>query len=72
MYTEISFFGSLLTCSLFSVNSAAGCFSVLGSTGSYSPTFISWSCGESDLVSISDSASLVGLVTFFGNLFKVL
>ena len=70
MYTGVSLLGSSLTCSLFSVCSAAVC-SVVGSTGSYSPGFISQSGRESDSVSISASVLLVCLVTCI-QLFKVL
>ena len=63
MYTGVSLLGSSSTGSLSSVGSAALC-SVVGSTGSYSPGFISWSGRESisDSASASASASLGGLV----------
>ena len=61
MYTCVS---SSLTSFLFSVCSAVVCSSVVGSTGSYSPVFISRSGREpvSDSVSTFASASLLGLV----------
>ena len=61
MYTGVSLLGSSLTCSLFSVCSAAVCSSVVGSTVSYSPGFISRSGRESISGSVSTSV-LVGLV----------
>ena len=41
MYIGISLFGFPLTGSLYSVSSAVVCSSVVGSTASYSPGFIS-------------------------------
>ena len=73
MYTGVSLLGSSLSSSLSSVISAAVCSSVVGSTGSYSPGFISPSGREpvSDSVSTSASASLVSLVDCI-HLFKSL
>ena len=64
MYTGVSRLGSSLSGSLFSVDSAVVCSSLVGSTGSYSPGFISRSGRElvSDSASTSASASLLGLV----------
>ena len=52
MYTGISLLGSSSTGSLSSVGSAALCSSLVSSTGSYSPGFISRSGRES----VSESA----------------
>ena len=58
MYTGVSLLFSSLSGSLLSVSSAAVCSSVVGSTGSYSPGFISRSGREP----VSDSVSSASLV----------
>ena len=70
--TGVSQLGALLSCSLFSVDSVVVCSSVVDSTGSYSPGFISRSGREpvSDSASTYSSASLIGLVVR-KHLFKV-